>query len=118
MNEPKQEQIRAKKLKYLAGLSFDDKEWDWYSKNKNALNSKAQSVWDKAWRIAEARLVELEKIDAFYSQPVSSDSKERIYPCDRCGKLRSRLIEDALTRRDIKVGAGLYFEGAEKVRLL
>lgn len=37
---------------------------------------------------------------------------------DCLASLRSRLIEDALTRRDIKVGAGLYFENAEKVRLL
>lgn len=32
--------------------------------------------------------------------------------------LRSRLIEDALTRRDIKIGAGLYFTKAERVRML
>ena len=37
---------------------------------------------------------------------------------DCLASLKSRLCEDALTRRDIKVGAGLYFEGAEKVRLL
>ena len=32
--------------------------------------------------------------------------------------IRSRLIEDALTRRDIKLGLGLHFEGAKKVKLL
>ena len=37
---------------------------------------------------------------------------------DCLASLRSRLVQDALTRRDIKVGAGLYFAGAEKVRML
>lgn len=36
---------------------------------------------------------------------------------DCMASLKSRLIEDALTRRDIKVGAGIYFENARRVRM-
>ena len=34
------------------------------------------------------------------------------------GSMRSRVIEDCLTRRDVLRGAPAYFESAEKVRLL
>ena len=37
---------------------------------------------------------------------------------DCLASLKSRLCEDALTRRDIKVASGLYFEGARRVKLL
>ncbi len=37
---------------------------------------------------------------------------------DCLASMKHRLVEDALTRRDIKTACGLYFAGAEKVRLL
>jgi len=59
-------EIRQKKLEYLAGTKFDNEEWAWYNENKNNLNAKAQARWNEAWKLAEAKLSELEKIDALY----------------------------------------------------
>jgi hypothetical protein len=69
-------EIRQKKLEYLVGTKFDDEEWKFYNENKLNLNSKAQARWNREWKGAEARLTELEKIDALYTpepQKIASD---------------------------------------------
>mgnify|MGYP001203862795 CR=1 FL=1 len=70
------------------------------------------------------RIIRLAIRELRRNTPILSDGNGFFMPTNRdqvnqcLASLRSRLIEDAKTRRDIKVAASLYFTPAEQGRLI